>query len=118
MMAHSEFSLCFTAPVHLAFSIPMMARFQLSTSRVACASHPLLKSSTHVRRFGVMRSAIELETYSRLWFPAAIKLLALSVSLLLPGNANPFAVISIAGKLLWDGCAGPNPPPSFFLSRA
>ena len=117
MMVSSEFSLRFPVPVNLASAILMMASLLLFISRVACDSLPLRKivrtflNLTRVRRFGVRRSIIGLETSFRLWPPAVIKTFAWSISLQ-PGEVNSFAVVSGAGMFLLDVDAGPTLIPS------
>ena len=56
---------------------------------------------------------MELETSSWLWSPAVIKPFEWSASLLLSGEVNPFAVVSVTGKFLWGGGADPTPNSPF-----
>ena len=50
-----------------------------------------------------------METSSRLWSTAVIKPMEWSASLLLPGEDDSFAVVSVAGTFLWSGGAEPSP---------
>ena len=67
------------------------------------------KNPTRVRHFGVRRSAIELETSSQPLSPAVMNPYTWSASLLLPGEVDLFAVVSVVASFYRMGVLAPSP---------